>query len=551
VDERYPLTPMQQGLLFEALHCRGEDIYFRQIVGRLVGQFEPSALKKAWQKALERHAILRSYFVLEGVGEPVQAVRSHVSLPWVLEDWTSLEREIRDQRFCMFLDHDRRQGVNFRQAPLFRLALLQMEPRVSGLVVSYHHVLLDGWSVSLLMKEVLSFYRAALRGEEPNHPPPPEYKEYLLWLRRQDRRQAETFWRESLRGLSSPTPLPLCAETTELKRDLRYGGEQINLSTTATERLVALTRAHHLTLNTIVQASWGLLLSRYTGCREVVFGTVVSGRPADLPGSDEMIGLFINALPVRIRFEARESYLECLQRVQREQIRSREYDFSSLVDVQSWSGMPRDRAMFETCVAFQNYPSNFADGRGSFEVTTGLRFEHQSVLEPTNYPLLLSSWPASTIPLRLVYRRDRYDRNVAVRLLDGLRYILEQVSDDCASKTGEISVIDVTEREQLLVGWNRTVSDYPDCCAHSWFESQAEATPTTPAVVVSDPKRESACCWNGLSRRLSGRWLCSKRGERTFRWTQAIQRTGSTGSLPTRESPCCLVVVRWESRPVL
>src|ERR1700723_502589 len=364
MEDIYPLSPIPRGLLFLTLYAPEQGVYFGHVSCQLVALLDVSALTRASERVLHRHAILRTYFVWEGVKEPVQVVCREVPLPWREEDWREYSGAEQREKLQKFLEQDRREGLDPGHAPLLRLAVFRTGDREDEFIWSHHHLLVDGWSMPLLMNEIFALYEGEVRGEEVELGRPRAYRDYIAWLQRQDGGRAEGFWRERLKGFRTPTPLPFEGRGREKEEgggeEVGYGEEHLRLTEEVTERLRELARRHQLTLNTVIQGAWGLLLSRYSGEREVVFGAVVSGRPAELPGVEGMVGLFINTLPVRIHIEEQQTVVEWLQQMQREQVEAREFEYSPLVDIQSWSEVPRGNPLFNTTLSYQAYPVAWA-----------------------------------------------------------------------------------------------------------------------------------------------------------------------------------------------
>jgi len=428
MEDLYPLSPMQKGLLFHSLYAPEQSIYFGHMACRLTGELNEMAFRRAWESVLDRHAILRTYFVWEGVKEPVQVVCRQVPLPWKEEDWRGLSNEQQAEKLRAFLEQDRRQGLNPGHAPLLRFALFRTGDKEYEFIWSHHHLLLDGWSMPLLMKEMSALYKATIQGKQVDLARPRPYRDYIAWLQRQDEGRAKAFWEGRLKGFRMPTPLPKVGSGNEDDGErIEYAEEQLRLSEDVTAQLRKFTRRHQVTLNTVIQGVWGLLLSRYSGQSDVVFGAVVSGRPAELQGVERMIGLFINTLPVRIQIDKNQMIVDWLRQIQREQVEAREFEYSPLVDIQGWSELPRGTPLFNTLVAFLNYPVQMTPGSPHSAHRRGniLRVERKFIPELTNYPLALSVWPDATLPLRCVYQTVLYDAGTIRRLLSHLKRVLE------------------------------------------------------------------------------------------------------------------------------
>ena len=301
VEDVYPLSPMQQGMLFHSLLEREADIYFDQLACRIKGGIDAVAFRRAWEQVAERHAILRSCFVWEGVREPVQAVVRKPGFRWHEEDWSGCEAGERDQRWREFLAADRGRGFDLKKAPLMRFALVKAGDVEYYFAWSYHHILLDGWCHKLLLKEVSEIYAALKEGRPLQLPAPPKYRDYIAWLQKQNESKAEEFWRKELKGLAAPTRLGIELENEKNGRAKDgFAEASTDLCQVQTQQLTLLARDLRVTLNTIVQGAWAILLSRYSGEDHVSFGATVSGRGAAVPGIESMLGLFINTLPVHV-----------------------------------------------------------------------------------------------------------------------------------------------------------------------------------------------------------------------------------------------------------
>ncbi|HEY2364348.1 MAG TPA: amino acid adenylation domain-containing protein, partial [Candidatus Angelobacter sp.] len=482
MEDIYPLSPMQKGLLFHVLYAPERDLYFRQMTGRLLGNLNVTAFRQAWQMVMDRHTALRTYFVWEGMEAPVQVVCRQISLPWCYLDLRKCTEDDRQHRWQAFLAEDSLKGFDLGNAPLLRVALLQFADDVFEVVFSYHHLVLDGWSVALLQNEVFTFYEACRQGQRPRLPSPPPYRNYIAWLKQQDPRRAEDFWSRRLDGFSSATPLPL-AERDEETGHSSFELEQLNLSESLTSQLGLIARKHQLTLNTLALGAWGMLLSRYSGEPDVVFGAVVSGRPPELPHVEQMVGLFINMLPVRVRMEDSRPLFAWLQDLQKEQVEARQFEYSILADVQRNSGVKPGDPLFRTCFVFENYATQSNAG---FVGETSLRFHSRSVLEPTNYSLGLNCSPGSSLALTSVYRTNVYTKEKVKQLLRHLGWLLEQIAERPEGAVGDLKLLTSAEFGQVIDEWNRTDQDAPFACIQQLVEQQVENAPQALAICCGE-----------------------------------------------------------------
>jgi amino acid adenylation domain-containing protein len=486
LDDIYPLSPMQKGMLFHTLLTPETGVYFEQFCWGLRGELNAEALRRAWQHVADRHPVLRTSFDWEQLDRPMQLVHRRIEVTWDQQDWGPLSEMERRIRLQAFLEADRQRGFTLRHPPLFRLALFRTSGAVHYLVWSHHHLLLDGWSSSLLLAEVAVSYRAFCLGLEPELSPIRPYRDYIVWLQRQDLSRAEAYWRQALKGFQAPTPLPIgraAGRMTGSEPD--YDDEHIYLSPEATERLQAFAQRHHLTLQTLVQGAWAILLSRYGGEADVVFGTTASGRSPEIPGVESMIGLFINTLPTRVRVPGGEPLVAWLQRLQDEQAEARQFDYTPLAEIQTWSDVPRGMPLFETIFVFENEALERAlQQQEGNRQEAGLEVVEFRAFERTNYPLTAGVAPGPHLFLGLTYERRRFEAGAIRRMLGHWRTLLEGMGAEPNVRLGDLPLLTDSERHTLLDEWNRTEADYPrDRCVHELFTAQATRTPEAVAVV--------------------------------------------------------------------
>ncbi|HEY4425459.1 MAG TPA: amino acid adenylation domain-containing protein, partial [Pyrinomonadaceae bacterium] len=479
VTDLFHLSPMQQGMLFHILYAPNTDVYLGQFSCVLQGDLDASALGIAWQQTLNRHEVLRASFIWENLDEPLQLIHESVSVPLEQHDWRVEANE--RERWEAFLVHERQRGFDLSTPPLMRLALVRLADDSYGFVWTHHHLLVDGWSGALVLREVFDAYEALRRGEQLRAEPPRPFRDYIAWLDGQDSSKAELFWREKLKGFDAPTPLVVDHASVETEE--AFGESKVQLSASTTDRLQLLARQHGLTLNTILVGAWALLLNRYSYEETVVFGATVAGRPPSLPGVETMIGLFINTLPVRVRVDDEAELLTWLRVLQVEQVELREYEHSPLVEVQSWSEVERGRPLFESLLVFENYPLD----KDALKKNLSLDLEDVRSFDRTNYPLTIVAIPADELCLQALYDRRRFTDDSIERLLGHLSTLLESIAA-CSSQTlAEIQLLTLRE-QQVLVEWNgASARDYEqDLCLHEMFEAQVERTPGRIAAVHQD-----------------------------------------------------------------
>ncbi len=422
-------------------------VYVQQWTGTLRGVLDAPAFEAAWQQVVARHPVLRTSFHWADPDRPVQVVHRQVETPLERLDWRDVPGEEQEARLAAFLKADRERGFVASWAPLARLALIRLGEDVQRLVLTYHHTILDGWCMPILFSEALALYESGRQGREIALPAPRPYRDYIAWLQGQDAARSESYWRETLRGFRAPTSLGIDRSESLADGRAESRGERfMRLSAATTAALQSLARTHQLTLNTLVQGAWALLLGRYSGQDDVVFGVTVSGRPAELPGAETMVGLFINTLPSRVRVDEEAALLPWLDTIQASQVAMREHEPTPLLAVQGWSELPRGRPLFESLVVFENYPVDaaLAERAGS------LGIESSRILERTNFPLTLMVAPGAELTLRADFDASRFDSESIERMLGHLRNLLEAIADDPDRRLADLPMLSDAEQEQLL-----------------------------------------------------------------------------------------------------
>ncbi len=484
IDSIYPLSAMQQGMLFHSLYAPLNGVYFEQMTWNLKGNVNVAALASAWQKVVDRHSVLRTFFVWENRPNPLQVVLQQVKLPWNNLNWRELSTTEQQQQLSELLSTQRRLGFQLNQAPLMGCTLIQLTHDTYKFIWNHHHILMDGWCLSIIFKEVLSFYEAEVRGETCDLLTPRPYRDYIAWLNAQDKEAATEFWQQTLQGFSAPTPLVVDkTQYQNQQQDSDYLELELRLSGEVSRKLQSVAQEHHVTLSTIVQAAWGLLLSRYSGEQDVVFGVTVSGRTGSLPGVENMVGLLINTLPLRLQISPQEQLIPTLVKIQQLMLELQHYSYSPLVDIQAWSDIPGGIPLFESIVVFENYPFDSS----LLNVGGLLHLSEIEGFEQTNYPLTVVAVPGDELLVKISYDTARFESDTIGRMLGHLQTIFSTIAENPQLSVGELPLLSAVERDQLLVEWNDTSREYPtDKCIHQLFEEQVEKTPDAVAVVFEN-----------------------------------------------------------------
>jgi amino acid adenylation domain-containing protein/non-ribosomal peptide synthase protein (TIGR01720 family) len=477
VEDVYPLSPMQEGMLFHTAHEPGSGIYVEQFSCRLVGPLDAGALRSAWQDVVDRHPALRTSFHWTGIAAPVQVVHRAVEPAWVQQDWRSLTPRHQRVRLAALFDEDRARGFDLERPPLLRFALVRLADDAHQFLFSHHHLLLDGWSFPQVLSEVHHAYMARLRGEPITLRPAPPFRDYIAWLLRQDAARAERHWRGVLAGYVPPPRLTWGEPPADGAEGTAR--RQVTLSADTTAALDRLARQYQVTLNTVVQAGWALLLSRYAGTKDVVFGMTVSGRSPDLPGVEDMVGLLINTVPVRARIPSGVTLGDWLRRLQAQLVEARQYEYAPLSRIHGWSGVPRDTPLFESLVVFENYPVEEAGPVRSADVR--MREAHNEAR--TNYPLTLTTAPGRELPLQLWYGRGRFTQSTVAGMLGNLCTLLEGMATGAEEPADRLEIMTGHERHGLLRRGHSPLPGAPVTHAvHELFAEQAARTPDAVAL---------------------------------------------------------------------
>ncbi len=501
ISDIYPLSPMQEGMLFHTLLSPESGNYFEQITGILEGELNEEHFIRSWRKVTERHAALRTTFLWLDTETPLQVVHPEVVLPFTKQDWREQNKEEQAENLRKLLQEDCRKGFDLQKPPLMRFTLIRLEEKCYRWVWSHHHMLLDGWSAGIIFKEVLHFYKEFQEGELTDTlSPPRSYRDFIAWQRSQDPRKAEEYWKKELADFREPTKIGSVIHLKE-GSTVENLSEEVRLTEEETTRLRTWVQERKLTLNALVQGVWAMLLRRY-GNEDIVFGVTNSGRPHDLEGAEETVGLFINTLPVRAPLGDNIHVTEWLKAFQEKQIKLMEYGYCKLADVQKCSGTPSEAPLFDSLVIFENYP---VDSSLTMQ-TAGITSRHVSSFERTNYPLTLVAGPGKELFFRFHYDTDRFRQEEVQNLTRHYLHLLREVVRNPHQEIGELNLLTEEEKRKILSEWNRTekrYQNYPPL--PQLFEAQAEKTPDATAVESKQEKlsyRELNQEANRIARRL-------------------------------------------------
>lgn len=478
----YPLSPLQEGMLFHSVADPGSGVYVEQSVYALEGDIDEEHFRAAWKTVIHRHAVLRTAFVWRGLERMAQVVFGSVDTPLRFDDWSYLSDREQTEKLNEYLADDRRQGFDLAKAPLLRLFLIFLGDRRYQIVISYHHALLDGWSYMMVLKEMARTYESLARGVELQLPEPRQYRDFIRWLEKQDSAKAEAHWRDRLRDFTQPTPLPF---DRGIAGTVSIGDDEIGFtcSRDLTASLVDFSKRQHLSLNTLVQSAWALVMSRISGEADVVFGATVAGRPAELEGVEYMVGLFINTIPIRVRIDETASVLDWLRRVQSERISDYEFQYTRLVDIQKWAPL-NAQGLFDSLMVFENFPVDLFERRHGEERGT-LEIQKGATRELVSYPLCLVVCPGDELRIQIAYASARFSRESIEQISDLLKNVLQSFVQNPQAAVRDVqllhdkeAVLEKSRGEKVARAENET--------AHGLIEFQAHALSDHTAVIADN-----------------------------------------------------------------
>jgi amino acid adenylation domain-containing protein len=464
-------------MLFHALSGAEPGVDLLQVTAELDEELDADLLLEAWQRVVARHPALRTSFRLQESGPPLQIVHRDVNLPVARHDWREVDEQ--EERWRSLLENDRHRGFDLLQPPLTRLTLVTFEDRRHRLLWSLHHTIMDARAFPLVLEEVFASYDAARDGRQIELPRSRPFGDYIRWLRGLDLGPAEAYWRETLRGFSAPTPLGLAPPSGETEPS-GLGVQEARLSAELTERLSAFARTNDVSLGNLVQGAWALLLHRYSRERDIVFGATRTLRRSGPEGSDQMVGLLINTLPVRVTVDPDQPLAAWLRALREAQHPLRQHEHTPLVRILGWSDVRAGTPLFDTIVVFDRarLDNTMRRRKGNWKTR---RFEWAG---QTNFAVTLLGWEESELLLRLEHYRQVLDEAAARRMMGHLCRLLEAMPESADRPVGTLSLLSGQEREQVVAVWNRTAADYPrHVPLAELVEAQAERTPDAVAVV--------------------------------------------------------------------
>ncbi|MCO8170249.1 non-ribosomal peptide synthase/polyketide synthase [Pseudomonas sp. 21LCFQ02] len=484
IDDVFPLTPMQEGMLLHTLLESGTGIYFMQDRYSIDSELDVERFDRAWRAVVARHEALRASFVWSTGEQMLQIIHRGDGDGVELLDWSALPPDGHEARLQQLLEEERLAGFELLQTPPLRLRLIRLANDRHWFIMSNHHILIDAWCRSIMMGDFFAFYQALGEGREANLPTPPRYREFISWLHHQGLAQSREYWQQALAGFERPTLIPSDRPILHDNGGMRVGDVYSRLQAEQGARLRELAQQHQLTVNTFAQAAWSLVLRRYSGERDVLFGVTVAGRPASLPQMQNCVGLFINSIPLRVPMPAAGESLsvrQWLQQVFERNLELREHEHLPLVSIQECSELPKGQPLFDSLFVFENAPVDATVLQGA----EGLNARSGSGRTHTNYPLTVVCYPGDDLGLHLSYDQRFFDEPTVQRLLGDFQRLLLALADGFDQDFAALPLLGDDERRLLTEDCNRSERSYP-------FEQGY--VPLFEAQVAAHPQRIAAAC---------------------------------------------------------
>ncbi|QNV63831.1 Gramicidin S synthase 2 [Paenibacillus polymyxa E681] len=484
IENIYSLTPMQKGMWFHSALDRQTAAYFEQTRFTMRGALDVQLFERSWMELAKRHLVLRANFVKGPEGEPLQVIYRDKPVGFEYEELLHLQADEKQAYLDKKAEDDKLRGFDMEHDALVRVTILRTEEQSYHVLWSFQHILMDGWCLPQLTQELFEMYSALASGKQPAGDKGSDYGAYIEWLEKQDDQAASGYWTAFLADYEGQTVLPGQKEpapsgiftadhvTAELGKDL-------------SERMDRVAKQRLVTVNTLLQAAWGVMLQKYNGTNDAVFGSVVAGRPAEIPGIESMIGLFINTVPVRVTSEADTVFADLMAKLQERALESGRYDYYPLYEIQARSVQKQN--LINHIIAFENYPVDEQMEQAGDQQHGDLTIADVQMEEQTNYNFNVTVVPGVEIEIRFDFNAEVFDKDSIERLKGHLVHLLEQVTDNPEITVGELELVTEGEKADLLGRFNDTTTEFPrGKTLVQLFEEQAELYPDNVAAVMNE-----------------------------------------------------------------
>ncbi|NBI30069.1 non-ribosomal peptide synthetase [Chengkuizengella marina] len=478
----YNLSPMQEGMLFHSLLNPESSAYFEQLSSTIRGKIDIDVLEKSFHFLVEKYDILRTNFMHSNLKRPKQVVFKNKKLKIQFKDFSHLKQLEIQNEIRKFKIKDKEYIFDLTKDDLFRMSVLKITDDQFEVIWSFHHILMDGWCLQPITQELFEIYHKLKHNDSIVIGDTPSYSNYIEWLDEQDYEEAKTFWEQYLSNYEMKATLPTSHMNNDIK-PYKQVNKVVKFSRETTQKLEKIAKDYHITLNTIFQTAWGILLSKYNHTNDVVFGMVTSGRPAEIKNVDKMIGLFINTIPIRIKVESKQSFSDLITHIHQDSILKQNVGFFPLAEIQSLSSLKQD--LIDHLFAFQN----FGDQSTSTITNNGFEILKTEEFEQTNYDFNIMVIPNEQLEVRFKYNASVYEQQMIDDISVHYHNILQIITDEPNILIKDIEILSDKEKDLILVDFNHTKHHYPkDKTIQMLFEEQAQKHPDHIAVVCEDVK---------------------------------------------------------------
>ncbi|HEX2926638.1 MAG TPA: amino acid adenylation domain-containing protein [Ruminiclostridium sp.] len=481
IEDIVGLTPIQEGMLFHYLNEPKSEMYFEQMSFKLTGELDLELFKKAWNSVSETNEMLRTVFRWDKVEKPIQVILKKHEIPILEYDFSSEGCGISDEILARIRQEDREKKIDIGSSPV-RITLCKLSPAQYEMILSSYHIIIDGWSNGIILKEFLKAYGILAAGGQPTPQLKNKYKEFVKWLFKRDKEKQRLYWEKYLDGFTSKTLLPY--DRTKQEGNSKADDYIESLSDKLTGKVNDFCRRYNVTSATVFNYTWGLLLQKYNDINDVLFGLTVSGRTPEINGVEDIVGLFINTIPVRVKTEPKAKIIDLLKKTERELRECQEYESTSLAEIKPLCkvDLSNRENLFDSIVVIENYP---LDIHVTEDSPINIRLDH--IFEMTNFDITVVISVFDNIGLRIIYDTNIFNTATIKRLVKQYSFMLEQIVETPEQSADQIEILNPEEKKQVIYDFNKTELDYPKLkTIHEIIEEQAEKTPDNQAVVFEN-----------------------------------------------------------------
>ncbi|HLP62678.1 MAG TPA: amino acid adenylation domain-containing protein, partial [Candidatus Deferrimicrobium sp.] len=480
IENIFALTPLQEGMLFHYLRSPHSELYFEQLSLEISGTIDIQVFQKTWHLIIETNEMLRTVFRWERLEKPSQIILKEPPFELRFHDLSDMGNDRKKTALAEMKTKDREEGFDLNRVP-FRVTLCKLDECQYEMIISNHHILYDGWSNGIILKEFFKIYQTLFKKEQVRKfPAKPSFKEYIKWLQNLDRNTQEQYWRGYLSGLETLTELPIKKRAEEKTGP---GDYSIILEEDINGKLNIFVKNNKVTLASVFYTAWGILLQKYCDSGDVIFGTTVSGRSggiSGIKGIEDMVGLFINTIPLRIQAAPNEKIIEVVFRTDQVLREQEKFENTPLVDIRTYSTVDGTGSMFDTILAIENYP---LDNRLLPENSL-LAVNSYSIAEMTHYDLSVGIMPFHEIEIKFSFKQELFDKETIENLAGHFKRIIQNIIENPETRLSQLEIISTEEKNRILYEFNNTAAEYPaDKTIHQLFEEQAAKTPAQIALV--------------------------------------------------------------------